>query len=83
MLLVTNVTPQITSVSIWITVGLVALTMLGAWYLRHLVQTIADVRAAKLRLAGARKARWGAWRIVLPVGFVIVIAADVWLRHGG
>lgn len=84
MLLVTAATPEIGSVSIWITVGIVALTMLGAWYLRHLVQTIADVRAAKVRLAGARRARWGAWRVMLPVGFVIVIAADVWMhKHGG
>ena len=74
--------PAVNSVSIYVTVGIVAVTALVAWYGRHLAQTVADVRSAKARLAGARKARWGAWRIMVPVAFVAVIAADVWLRHG-
>lgn len=61
-----------------------ALTALGAWYGRHLVQTIADVTAAKARLAGARKARWGAWKIAVPVGLVAYVALRSWLyKHGG
>ena len=81
--LAANATPQISSVSIWIALGILFLGIIGAWYLRHLVQTIADVRAAKARLAGARRARFGAWRIMLPVAFVVIIAADVWIRHKG
>ena len=82
MLLVTKATPQISSVGIYVTFGILVLAIFGAWYGRHLVQTVADVRAAKARLAGARRARWGAWKVMLPVGAVIVIAADLWMRHG-
>ena len=61
-----------------------ALTALGAWYGRHLVQTFADVKSAKGRLAGARKARWGAWKVALPVGLVAYVVVRSWMhKHGG
>ena len=77
-------TPMVKSVSIYVAFSIGVLALFGGWYARHLVTTTQDVKAARNRLRGALSAVWKARRVALVVGFVIIVAADFWMRkHGG
>ena len=76
--------PTVSSVSIYLAFAVGVLALWAGWYGHRLLTTTQDLRAARNRLRGALRAVWAARRIALVVGFVIVIAADVWMRkHGG
>ena len=77
-------TPTVGPVSIYVAFVIGVLALFGGWFGHRLLTATQDLRAARNRLRGALRAVWAARRVALVVGFVIVIAADVWMRkHGG